>query len=365
MVKQPNNRPFNFGAGPSMLPTEILVEARQSLLNWRDSGMSVMEVGHRTPLIRDLFDESEVLLRDLLSVPDNYHVLFLGHPARTQFSMIPMNLISSNQSGAYIDSGIWSSLAFDEAKKISRAYCIASSQDNEYRKLPTFNSTQVKPHTAYLYYTPNETINGLRYAKPPEVDVPLVADMTSCILYEPINVKDYGLIFAGAQKNISIAGLTIVIVNNNLIQDKATTALPSMMDYRLQIESRSLYATPSSFNCYLALLMFRWLKKQGGVEAQYQLNSEKSTKLYDFIDNSSFYHCNVEASARSIVNICFSLADPTLEPLFIDQAAKHGLLALKGHRLAGGCRASLYNSMPIDGVNALIAYMQQFQKEHQ
>lgn len=357
-------RAYNFGAGPAMLPESVLLEAQAELLNWQGLGLSVMEIGHRTAEFCALMAALEAGLRELIFIPDNYRVLFLGGAARTQFAMIPMNLLSKDQQAGYLVSGVWSGLAYEEACKLSRAYCVASSEDAGFMTIPEPSTWQLQDNTGYLYYTPNETINGVRFSAVPAVkDMPIIADMTSCLLSEPVNVADFGLIFAGAQKNIAPAGLTIVIIRADLLETVTESPVPTMLDYRTHVNNQSLYATPPSFNCYLALKMFNWIKSQGGVEALYQLNCKKAVALYDYIDQSPFYHCSVQKHARSLVNVCFSIVDLTLEDEFLTRAKQRGLLALKGHRLVGGFRASLYNAMPLLGVESLIAFMDEFSEE--
>jgi phosphoserine aminotransferase len=358
-------RAYNFGAGPAMLPEEILQQAQADLWNWNDQNMSILEIGHRTPIFMELMEETNHTLRRLLKIPDNYEVLFISGPARMQFSMIPLNLISKKTQAGYLISGIWSATAFEEATKVSRAYCIASSEATQFKDIPDYSFSDFKENTDYLYYTTNETVNGVRFPGLPVAQgIPLVSDMTSSILTEPINVNDYGLIFAGAQKNIANAGLTIVIIRKDFLSliDKST--LPTIMDYETFAKHKSLYATPPTFNCYLALKMFQWVEEKGGVDALYQANMEKARILYDFIDNSSFYYCSVQQRARSIVNICFNTKDKNMDDLFVAKAAENGLLALKGHNKVGGLRASLYNAMPIEGVKKLIQFMEKFSREY-
>lgn len=356
-------RVYNFGAGPAALPESILLEAQAELLNWQGLGVSILEVGHRTPEFQRLMQEARADLRELMSIPDDYSVLFLGGAARAQFAMIPMNLVKENQKAAYIISGVWSSLAFDEACQLKPAYCVANSQVGGFRHAPDVNHLVMTDDTAYVYYTPNETINGVRFASVPATgNVPLIADMTSCLLTEPVNVADYGLIFAGAQKNIAPAGLTLVIIRNELMATRPTSSLPTMFDYRTHIAHQSLYATPPVFNCYMAAQMFKWIKAQGGVQNLHEKNVKKAAKLYDYIDSSPFYQCLVEKSARSLVNVCFSLCDESLEKEFLTRASLNGLYALQGHRQVGGLRASIYNAMPMAAIDALIAFMQDFSK---
>ncbi|KTD22349.1 phosphoserine aminotransferase [Legionella londiniensis] len=349
-----------------MLPESLLKEAQEELLDWRGQGASILEIGHRSDEFKQLMREAETDLRILLNIPENYHVLFLGGAARTQFAMIPMNLLANDKKAGYIISGVWSSLAYEEAQKCSgQAYCVASSSPQNFFTLPSPADWIIQDDTAYLYYTPNETINGVQFHEKPDAGgIPLVADMTSCLLSEPINVSDYGLIFAGAQKNIAIAGLTIVIIDSALLEKKTSHPIPTMLDYRVHAQNHSLYATPPVFNCYLAAKMFQWVKTQGGIRELYRKNRLKADKLYQFIDTSTFYECKVQKNARSIMNVCFSLVRKDLEDLFLQQARKNGLIALKGHRITGGLRASIYNAMPMDGVDSLIEFMQCFAEEH-
>ncbi len=356
-------RPYNFGAGPATLPESVLLEAQAELLNWQGSGMSVLEAGHRTPEFMTLMQDAVADLRELMAIPENYHVLFLGGAARTQFAMVPMNLVAPGQKAGYLVSGVWSSMAFDEGKKLKSAYCIASSRQTGFTRTPDPVEWQLLDNTACVYYTPNETINGVRFADTPDVGrLPLVADMTSCLLSEPVDIDKFGLIFAGAQKNIAPAGLTVVIIRDDLLKIKTDAPIPTMLDYRTHVAEHSLYATPPVFNCYMAAKMFKWIKAQGGVQTLYERNCEKAARLYQYIDSSSFYHCAIEPHSRSLMNVCFSLEKPGLEEDFLTQARLRGLYALKGHRLVGGMRASLYNAMPMAGVDALIAFMQEFAK---
>lgn len=351
------NRPFNFGAGPAMLPCSILKEAQEELLDWQGTGMSILEIGHRTSTFTQLLDEAEQDLRLLLDIPYNYHVLFLGGAARNLFAMIPLNFIQEGQQAGYFVTGIWSSLAFKEAIKLKNAYALTSQVD---LKTGQFNLSQdIKSNTPYLYFTSNETIHGVRFVPRFAAPIPLIADMTSSLLTEPINVSDFDLIFAGAQKNIANAGLTIVIVKKDFIQSLPVATLPTMWDFKVHLQEKML-ATPPTFNCYIAHKMFKWIIENGGIKALYEINRIKSQRLYDYIDASDSYSCPVIKERRSLVNICFHLKNQNNEQLFLAEAEKKGLLALKGHREAGGIRASLYNSMPLEGVDTLIDFMQYF-----
>lgn len=338
-------RPYNFGAGPATLPLPILEKAKAALLDWDETGMSVLEVGHRTAIFKQLIQDSTQHLRDLLCVPDDYAVLFLGFPARFQFGMIPMNFLRHRAD--YLVTGLWSKLAFEEANK----QYIARSLDE---------GAPFDPSADYVYYTPNETISGYAYPTPPKVgETPLIADMTSCLLSEPIAVRDFDFIFAGAQKNISIPSLTVVIAKQSFLET-AKKDIVTMCDYRVHLEHVSNYATPPNFAIYLMKLMCEWLKAQGGLTAISVVNQAKARALYDFIDESEQYTAYVTGKNRSMINVSFSLKDETLNNAFLLKAEKRGLLGLKGHRTLGGIRASLYNAMPIEGVNALIDFMHDF-----
>ncbi|MDF1757653.1 MAG: 3-phosphoserine/phosphohydroxythreonine transaminase [Legionellaceae bacterium] len=358
-------RGYNFGAGPATLPEVILEQAQSELLNWQGRGMSILEIGHRTPDVMSLLEEAEQLVRELLIIPTNYHVLFLGGATRTQFAMLPMNLLANKEQAGFLISGNWSSIAYDECQRLKRAYCIASTKSNGYRSVPSPMDWQLQDNTAYVYYTSNETVNGVRFAKVPQFgDIPLVVDMTSSFLSEPLNISDYGVVFAGAQKNIAPAGLTIAIVRSDLLEREPEFPIPTMLDYRTHVKHNSLYATLPTFNCYMALKMFKWVKEQGGVTEMHRLSQQKANKVYELIDNSPFYQCFVEPDSRSLMNVCFSLTRPELEPLFVDKAADAGLLSLKGHKAVGGIRASLYNAMPMSGVDALVEFMSDFAKKN-
>jgi phosphoserine aminotransferase len=358
-------RVYNFGAGPAMLPEAILKKAQEELLNWNNLGISILEVGHRTKEFTHLLAHAELTLRKILTIPSNYRILFLGGAARTQFAMIPMNFLQPEEQAGYLVTGIWSQLALEEAQLLKRAYSVNNNNTKAYTSVPDRGTLSVKDNTAYIYFTPNETVNGIRLPYVPRADgIPLIADMTSCLLSEPIDVSRYGLIFAGAQKNIANAGLTVVIIREDLLEKTPNPFIPTMLNYKTQTEHHSLYATPPVFNCYLAAKMFDWIIEQGGIESLFQQNCLKAAKLYQYLDASEFYTTYVEPESRSIMNVCFALHDKELEETFIQLAEQHGLYALKGHRLVGGLRASLYNAMPISGVDALIDFMNKFAEEH-
>jgi phosphoserine aminotransferase len=344
-------RPYNFGAGPAMIPEAILREAQAEFLDWQGLGRAVFEVSHRSEQFMQLMSDTEAELRDLLAIPEHYSVLLLPFPARMQFAMVPMNLLAQPASvGAYRVTGTWSAMAYQEATQLAHAYRMTEGDANPLRE-----------HTKYVYFTPNETIEGVRTPTPSAGGIPLVADMTSCLLSEDIRMDDYGLIFAGAQKNIAPAGLTVAIIRTDLIGQPVLPGVPTMLNYATHYNTQSLYATPAMFQCYMALKMFRWVKQHGGVSAMARLNQIKAQKLYACIDQSALYKCRVAASARSTINVCFFIEDGDVEATFLQQANARGLYGLKGHKLVGGLRASLYNAMPLEGVEALIAFMREFE----
>lgn len=355
---------YNFGAGPAMMPEPVMRAAHAEWFDWQERGMSVVEVGHRTPEFMAMMTETETSLRQLLSIPDEYHVLFVGGAARTHFAMVPLNLLSQHQSGGYLVSGVWSQMAYEEAQRLKSAYCIASTTSENFTRAPSPLQWQIQDDTAYAYFASNETVNGVRFADVPKFGqhIPLIADMTSSLLSEPLNIRDYGLIFAGSQKNIAPAGMTVVIVRADLLNQLPELPIPTMMDYRTHAANHSLYATPPTFICYMAHKMFQWLQAEGGVTVMHERNLQKSAKVYNYIDASAFYRCKIEKESRSIMNICFSLPSTELEAAFVAQAELAGLYALKGHKLVGGIRASLYNAMPMAGVDALLNFMSDFAK---
>jgi phosphoserine aminotransferase len=354
------SRVFNFSAGPAILPETVLAQAQAEMLDWNGCGMSVLEMSHREQYFASIAAEAEANLRELLSIPSNYKVLFLQGGAYSQFSMIPMNLLRGKTRMDYVDTGDWSSKAIDEARRYGDVNVVASGSADHYTSIPDPASWQCDPNAAYLHYTPNETIRGVEFDFVPETgDVPLVADFSSTILSRPIDVSRFGLIYAGAQKNIGPAGLTIVIVREDLL-GQALPCTPIMFDYKVQADNGSMYNTPPTYAWYLAGLVFKWLKAQGGLSAMAALNERKAGKLYTAIDGSDFYHCPVDHACRSWMNIPFTLAKPALDKAFAVEAEQAGLVSLKGHRSVGGMRASLYNAMPETGVDALIHFMQDF-----
>lgn len=352
---------FNFAAGPAVLPHEVLVQARDELLDWRDSGMSVMEMSHRGKEFMGIAAQAEADLRELMGIPANYKVLFLQGGAHLQFSMIPLNLLRGKLSVDYVNTGEWSKKAINEAKKFCYVNEVASSADQKFTCVPEFKHWKLDKDAAYVHYTTNETIGGVEFNWIPEVgEVPLVADMSSNILSRPIDVSKFGLIYAGAQKNIGPAGLTLVIVREDLI-GHAPSGLPTMMDYKIHADNDSMYNTPPTYAIYMAGLVFQWLKRNGGVGKMEQKNIAKAKLIYDAIEVSNgFYHCPVAKADRSRMNVPFRTANAATDAEFLKQAEARGMLQLKGHKLAGGMRASIYNAMPLEGVQALAGFMGEF-----
>ncbi len=355
---------YNFSAGPAMLPAAVMQQAREELLDWHGAGMSVMEMSHRSKEYLSIATQAEADLRALLAVPDNYKVLFLQGGATSQFAMVPMNLLRGRGQADYINTGAWSKKAIAEAKRYCEVNVAASSEDSKFTTIPAFSSWQLNADAAYLHYTPNETIGGVEFHDIPDSGgVPLVVDMSSTILSRPLDVSRFGLIYAGAQKNIGPAGLTVVIVRDDLI-GTTLPGTPSMFDYQAHADNGSMLNTPPTFSWYLAGLVFAWLREQGGLAAMAEINQRKSQRLYDAIEASAFYSSPVDPACRSWMNVPFTLANPGLDGEFLDQAKPAGLLNLKGHRSVGGMRASIYNAMPEAGVDALIGFMQEFERTH-
>ena len=358
------SRVYNFSAGPAILPQTVLQQAQQEMLDWHGSGMSIMEMSHRGKEFTSVAQAAEADLRELMGVPDNYKVLFLQGGASMQFSMIPMNLLRGKQTADYIDTGDWSAKAIKEARKYCEVNVVASCESDNYTTVPTQPQLKLNPDAAYVHYTPNETIRGVEFDYIPDTgDVPLIADMSSTILSRPIDVTKFAMIYAGAQKNIGPAGLAIVIVREDLLGE-VLPGTPSMMDYKIHADNDSMYNTPPTYGFYLAGLVFQWLKALGGVEAMAEINQRKAAKLYAAIDENPFYHNPVAPEYRSWMNVPFTLAKPELDQRFIDDAARRGLVTLKGHRALGGMRASIYNAMPELGVDALVTFMNDFAKRH-
>lgn len=358
------SRAYNFCAGPAALPQAVLEQAQQEMLDYRGLGLSIMEMSHRDNVFVEIAEQAEKDLRDLMGISDDYAVLFLQGGASSQFAMVPMNLLGEGQTADYINTGQWSKKAIKEAGRYGNINVAASSEDTNFSTVPPQDSWNLSDNPAYVHYCPNETIGGLEYSFVPTVgDTPLVADMSSTILSRPVDVNQYGLIYAGAQKNIGPAGLTLVIVRKDLL-GKASSSVPAMLNYQIHADNGSMYNTPPTYAWYLSGLVFSWLKKQGGVGNMGEINQRKAEKLYGFIDNSGLYSNPVEVISRSRMNVPFVLADERLDKPFLDQAQAAGLLNLKGHRSVGGMRASIYNAVPEAAVDALIAFMAEFEKRN-
>ena len=355
-------RAYNFSAGPSALPLEVLEEAQKEFLDFAGTGMSVTEISHRNKKFEEIVNEGSALLRELLNIPDDYAVIFVQGGASQQFAAVPLNLMHKGKAD-YVVTGNFAKKAFQEGKIYGDAACVASSEDKTYTYIPDVKAIPFREDTDYVHICANNTIFGTRYVKFPETKAPLVADMSSDILSREIDVKKFGVIYAGAQKNLAPAGVTLVIAKRDLIQDPLPIC-PTMLKWKVQDENNSLYNTPPCFSIYMATLVLRRLKKLGGIKAINEVNEYKAGLLYDFIDNSSFYSNHVEKKYRSIMNVPFVTPDKDLDAAFIKGASEHGLVSLKGHRLVGGMRASIYNAMPVEGVKALIEYMKQFEEEN-
>ena len=357
------NRIYNFSAGPSMLPLEVLEQAAAEMTNYNGSGMSVMEMSHRSPVYDAIIKQTEADFRTLMNIPDNYKVLFLQGGASTQFAAVPLNLMKTGKAD-YVVSGQFSGKAFKEAKKYGDAKCIATSEDKTFSYIPEITPDMVREDADYVHICYNNTIFGTRYSEYPDVDN-LVADLSSMILSEEIDVNKFNLIYAGAQKNVAPSGLTIVIVKKSLVDEGSPLPFcPTMLKYKTQADANSLYNTPTTFATYDAMLNMRWLKKFGGVKAIEEQNIYKCGLLYDAIDNSDFYNNPVNKPDRSRMNVTFVTPNPELDAKFVKEAAAQGLVSLKGHRVVGGIRASIYNAMPVEGVRKLVDFMKKFEMEN-
>ena len=355
-------RHYNFCAGPAALPTAVLERAREELLDYQGRGLSVMEMSHRSPEFVAIAESAEANLRELLKIPDGYKALFLQGGASTQFAMLPYNLLGDGGTPNYLYTGIWGKKAIAEARHLGGAHIAASSEANGLSAVPRAEDIKLSPDAAYLHYTDNETIGGLAFDYIPESDVPLCCDMSSSILSGPLDISRFGVIYAGAQKNIGPAGLTVVIVRDDLL-GRARAETPTMFNYRVMAENGSMYNTPPTYAWYLAGLVFEWLKNDvGGLEVMNAINDRKAAKLYGAIDASDFYSNPIMLANRSRMNVPFVLADESLNQRFLEDAEQAGLLNLKGHRSVGGMRASLYNAVPEEAVDALVDFMRDFEK---
>ena len=348
-----------------MLPLAVLEKAQKEMVNYANSGMSVMEISHRSGLFTEIITQAEQLLRKLMNIPENYKVLFLQGGASQQFAMVPLNLLTKSGKADYINTGSWSKKAIKEAKKYGEISVIASSEDANYSYIPAFDPNMIDPEADYIHITTNNTIEGTAYSEIPDTGgIPLVADMSSNILSVEIDVSKFGLIYAGAQKNIGPAGLTVVIIREDLIGN-AKDVCPTMLDYKTHSENDSLYNTPPTYGIYMAKLVFEWLDELGGLKEMERINREKAGILYDFLEESSMFTSPVQKESRSIMNIPFISPSDELDAEFVKKAKSAGLETLKGHRSVGGMRASIYNGMPVEGVKALVQFMKEFENEHQ
>ncbi len=358
------NRVYNFSAGPSMLPLTVLEKAQRDLLCYGDTGMSVMEMSHRSPAFEPIIADAEAKLRAVMSIPDNYKVLFLQGGASTQFAAVPLNLMNKNKKADYILSGQFSTKAYQEAQKYGDVVAAASSKDANFSRIPETTRASFRPDADYVHICFNNTIYGTKFNYIPDTgDIPLVADMSSCIISEPVDVSKFGMIYAGAQKNMAPAGVTVVIVREDLIGN-ARPDTPAMLDYKLAADNGSMYNTPPCWSIYIAKLVYEWIEELGGLTEMKKLNEKKANLLYDYLDSQDYYIAPVEKASRSMMNVTFVTGDAELDKKFASEAGKAGLKNLKGHRSVGGMRASIYNAMPYEGVEALVAFMKDFAKNN-
>ncbi len=358
------NRVYNFSAGPSMLPESALKKAQAELLNYGNSGMSVLEMSHRSKAYLEIFDATEALLRKVLNVPDNYKILFLQGGATLQFAAIAMNLMTGSGTADYIVTGSFSKKAAQEAKKYGDVKIAASGEDEKFTRIPRQDELKLNPDADYVHICFNNTIYGTHWDYVPETgDVPLVADMSSCILSEPVDVSKFGVIYAGAQKNMAPAGLTIVIIREDLA-GRAMKNIPIVMDYATEIDNASMYNTPPTFSIYMCKLVLEWIEEIGGISKLYEINKEKAALLYNYLEGSKLFKTEISPESRSLMNVTFRTGDEELDAKFVKEAAAKGLLTLKGHRAVGGMRASIYNAMPVEGVKALVDFMKEFEENN-
>ena len=358
------SRVYNFSAGPAVLPEEVLKEAAEEMLDYNGSGMSVMEMSHRSKVFDEIIQTAEADLRDLLKIPDNYKVLFLQGGASQQFAMIPMNLMK-NRVADYIVTGQWAKKAWQEAQEYGTANKIASSEDKTFSYIPDCSDLPISPDADYVYICENNTIYGTKYKTLPNTKGKiLVSDVSSCFLSEPMDIEKYGIVYGGVQKNVGPAGLVIAIIREDLITEDVLPGTPTMLTYKTHADANSLYNTPNCYGIYICGKVFKWLKKQGGLEAMKERNEKKAKVLYDYLDSSKLFKGTVEPASRSLMNVPFVTGDKELDAKFVKEAEAAGLVNLKGHRTVGGMRASIYNAMPIEGVEALVEFMKKFEKEN-
>ena len=357
-------RTYNFSAGPAVLPEEVLMEAAAEMLDYKGTGMSVMEMSHRSKTYQAIIDEAEADLRDLMNIPDNYKVLFLQGGASQQFAMIPMNLMK-NGVADYIVTGQWAKKAYQEAQKYGKANAVASSADKTFSYIPDCSDLPVSEDADYVYICENNTIYGTKFWKLPNTKGKiLVSDVSSCFLSEPVDITKYGMIYGGVQKNIGPAGVVIAIIREDLIREDLCEQVPTMLRYKIHVDNGSMYNTPPAYGIYICGKVFKWIKKMGGLEAMKVHNEKKAAILYDFLDRSKMFKGTVVKEDRSLMNVPFVTGNDELDALFVKEATAAGFMNLKGHRTVGGMRASIYNAMPIEGVEKLVAFMEEFERKH-
>lgn len=359
------NKIYNFSAGPSVLPKSVLEKAALEMLNYNGSGQSVMEMSHRSEYFEEIISSCKILLRDIMNIPNNYKILFLQGGASSQFSMIPLNLMNKNKKADFVITGQWAQKAYEEASRYGTANIIASSKDKNFSYIPQLNEKDFDPNADYLHICLNNTIYGTLFEKVPNTKhIPLVADVSSCILSQPLDINQFGVIYAGAQKNMGPAGLTVVIIREDLIGN-AMDITPTMFNYKVHHDNNSMYNTPPTYSIYIFKLVLDWIKNEiGGLDKMEQINISKANILYDYIDNSNLFKCTVSKPYRSLMNIPFITGDEKIDSLFINEATKAGFINLTGHRSVGGMRASIYNAMPVEGIVQLTKFMGQFEKNH-
>ncbi len=358
------NRVYNFSAGPSMLPMPVLQRAAAEMVCYGESGMSVMEMSHRSPDYEAIIKAAEANLRKIMEIPDNYKVLFMQGGASTQFAAVPMNLIKRTGKADYVVSGQFSGKAYKEAAKYGDVVCVATTKDDNFDHVPVVTKDMIRPDASYVHICFNNTIYGTKFDYIPDTgDIPLVADLSSCIISEPIDVSKFGVIYAGAQKNMAPAGVTVVIVREDLLGD-VLDCTPSMLNWQLMAENDSMYNTPPCYSIYVAGLVYEWIISIGGLEKMKEINYKKAAVLYDYLDNQDYYFAPVKKNSRSIMNVTFVTGDADLDKKFASEAGKAGLKNLKGHRSVGGMRASIYNAMPIEGVEKLVEFMKDFAEKN-
>ncbi|MGN0267885.1 MAG: 3-phosphoserine/phosphohydroxythreonine transaminase [Lachnospiraceae bacterium] len=357
-------RVYNFSAGPAVLPEEVLKEAAEEMLDYRGCGMSVMEMSHRSPMFQNIIDEAEADIRELMGIPSNYKVLFMQGGASQQFAMIPMNFMK-NRVADYIVTGAWAKKAWKEAQKFGQANCIASSEDKTFSYIPDCSDLPISPDADYVYICENNTIYGTKYKKLPNTKgKDLIADVSSCFLSEPVNVEDYAMIYGGVQKNVGPAGVVIAAIREDLITDDVLPGTPTMLQYKTHADNGSMFNTPPCYGIYICGKVFKWLKKNGGLSAMKERNEKKAALLYDYLDQSNLFKGTVRKEDRSLMNVPFVTGNKELDALFVKEAKDAGFENLKGHRSVGGMRASIYNAMPYEGVEALVQFMKEFEANH-